>query len=107
MELCIDLDAITLRLVHVDDLSSLEVVVVNPPDATKEHSSHRLGDVISARRIGTLNPDGTVAVSAEVLRFLAAGEVDETWEEGLVTLLEGLRSPEGDRGAAVRWPQRA
>ena len=107
MELHIDLDAITLRLVDLNDLSTLEVVIVNPPDATPHHSSHRLGDIVSARRIGALNPDGTVTVSLEVLRFLAAGEVDEKWEEDLQVLLGGPRSSEGDSGITVRWPQRA
>jgi len=109
VQLHLDLDAIVIRLVDATDTSHLEVVIDAPSTATPMTHDHRLGDVVAARHVGHLEESGDVAVDPAVLRFLAAGEVEASWDGDLESMLdhardEGSLSASGWIVANVVWP---
>jgi hypothetical protein len=89
VELHLDLDDIVVRLLNAEDMSRFQVNVDKPLGANPVSHGHRLGDVVAARHVGVLEDSGLVAVDPAILRFLAAGEVGETWESDLAAMIAG------------------
>ncbi|MEI8051667.1 MAG: hypothetical protein WCI12_09555 [Actinomycetes bacterium] len=109
MELRLDLEEIVVRLADPSETSCISVRVVEPAGATPMSHSHRLGDVVAARHIGALEAGGEVVIDPAILRFLAAGEVDESWEADLEAMIDraatkGWIDDHGRIRAHVEWP---
>ncbi|MDA8312050.1 MAG: hypothetical protein M0Z46_15870 [Actinomycetota bacterium] len=82
MRFAVDLDKVVVVLVEPQDVARASVVVTAPQHATRssEATVQRLADVLAATNVGSLEPDGTVRLSAEAVRFHAAGQVDDDWD---------------------------
>lgn len=109
MELHLDLDAIVVRLVGVDDLDRLDVVIDAPLQATAESHAHRLGDVIAARHLGVMTDTGRVAINPLVLEFFGAGGSSADWMDRVALMIEDAREvgrvdDVGRLRCDVRWP---
>lgn len=109
MQLVLELDDVTVHLGAPDDTGRLSVVVSGPPGATAASHGHRLGDVLVGLRLGRPGPDGDALLNPEALRFLAAGQVGEDWEErfGAMAAYAASQGWVGDDGALqahVVWP---
>jgi hypothetical protein len=105
----VDLVKVTVVLTDADDLTQATVVVAGPPHASagSEATVHRLADVLAAANMGTLEPDGTVRLRADAVRFHAAGEVDDDWERRFaVACREDGDQVVVDATARVVWPAR-
>jgi hypothetical protein len=112
MKIALDLEVAGVRLDRPDDVESLSVVIEAPSDATHARDAHRLGDVIERLDAGVLRHDGTVSVNIEMVRFLAAGQVDEGWDDRLVALMASARGrgeldDKGRLVIPVIWPSSA
>ena len=109
VHLHLDLESIVVRLVEPSDLTTFDVVIDAPADATPATQGHRLGDVVAARHLGTVGEDGAVWVDPAILQFLSAGAVDEGWDEALAVMIRqattrGWVDESGWIRAHVVWP---
>jgi len=112
MKIELDLDVAGVRIDQPDDLESLSIVVGAPDDANPARDAHRLGDVIERLDAGSLRGDGMVAINFEMVRFLAAGQVDDGWDsevEALMALAHGRGDLDGEGRLVVPviWPSSA
>ncbi len=111
MELVVDLERVTVVLANPADVTDLQVRVGAPDraSASAEADVHRLHDVLAAAYVGRLDAPRQAVVRADAIRFHAAGQVDDRWEERFSGLC-GARAAvvEGAEGlslrAPVRWP---
>ena len=106
----IDLETLVVRLVDPSELAGISVVVDSPAGATELTHGHRLADVVAHRHVGALDESGAVAVDQSILRFLAAGEVEDGWEQSFDEAVEraavsGALDPTGRLLALVVWPR--
>jgi hypothetical protein len=99
----VDLEKVTVTLSDALDLGAFGVLVKAPPHASarSEPTVHRLGDVLAATNVGTLQPDGTARLRSDAVAFHAAGMVDEEWERRFGLLCDGGVVA---RPATVTWP---
>lgn len=111
MELVVDLTAVTVVLADAEDLHRLAVRVREPRTASPDviEDVHRLTDVLVAAHAGRAGPDGDVLVDPAALRFHAAGQVGEGWDERFAAMLDfaatrGWLDDEGFLHAHVVWP---
>lgn len=112
MKIALDLEVAGVRIDEPNDVEALSVVIDAPSDANPARDAHRLGDVIERLDAGVLRGDGTLAVNFEMVRFLAAGQVDEGWDDRLVALMASARGrgeldDEGRLRVPVIWPSAA
>ena len=110
MHLHLDLDEIVVILSDAGETNSFSVVVDRPVAATAASHSHRLADVVRARHIGIVEASGDVAVEPAIIRFLAAGEVDTTWDAAFDEMVcaaatRGWVDAAGRIRAHVVWPK--
>lgn len=111
MELVVDLERVTVVLANAADVTDLRVEVGAPvgASASAEADVHRLHDVLVAAYVGRLDAPREAVVRADAIRFHAAGQVDDRWEERFAGLC-GVRTTvvEGAEGlslrAPVQWP---
>lgn len=111
MELVVDLERVTVVLANAADVNDLRVRVGAPvgASASAEADVHRLHDVLVAAYVGRLDAPREAVVRADAIRFHAAGQVDDGWEERFTGLC-GARAAvlEGAEGlslrALVQWP---
>lgn len=107
MRFVVDLEKVVVVLAEADDLARATVVVASPSHASASSSAtvHRLGEVLAATNVGTLEPDGTVRLRADAVRFHAAGQVDDDWERRFAaTCREEEQGAVVDMPAEVIWP---
>ncbi|HVC14196.1 MAG TPA: hypothetical protein VND62_04975 [Acidimicrobiales bacterium] len=116
MRVVVDLDKVVVVFAEIEDVDTVSVLVTAPPlaSAASDATVHRLADVLAATNIGTLEPDGTVRLHADAVRFHAAGQVDEDWERRFVAACLGGAGGGAGGGAsggavvaapaAVTWP---
>ncbi len=109
MELKIDLDNVLIKLVNPADFSVFRIVIGTPASARPDTQSHRLGDVVAAQHVGVLRSDGDVAVEPDVIRFMAAGQGGDGWEQGFRAMIsvaehQGWIDDRGRIQAHVVWP---
>lgn len=112
MELVVDLERVTVTLADPGDTRHFAVRVGAPATASPgvEADLHRLGDVLVAAGVGRLGETGDAFVRPDAVRFHAAGQVDEGWDEQF----EAMCRFAADRGwvdevdggirAHVEWP---
>jgi len=109
MELIVDLEGIVITLKESHNLDHFSVSISEPITATPSSHAHRFADVVAARHLGVVEEHGDLAVNTEILRFLAAGEVEDAWGEKLDVMLQeagkaGRIDPEGRLRTHVVWP---
>ena len=106
MELVVDLERVTVAVSAFDDVDRLVLRVAGPADASagSEASVHRLADVLASAYAGRLVSAAHALVRPDLIRFHAAGQVDDDWERRFAARWEG-DGPAGDGiGAPVLWP---
>lgn len=111
MEVVVDLERLTVTLAGAEETGRFAVRVAGPPDAsgTSAADVHRLGDVLAAAGAGRLGPDGDAFIRPDAVRFHAAGQVGEGWEERFAamadhTAAKGWTADDGWIQAHVVWP---
>lgn len=110
MELVVDLQAVRLALADPEDLGRFSVRVGVPASASAAvpDDVHRLHDVLVSAHAGRLDDDGHALIEPESLRFYAAGQVDEGWEEAFAAMVAGAAAhgwvKDGLIRAHVTWP---
>ena len=110
MELVIELERVEVALADPDDCGRLALRILGPPGAAPATHLHRLGDVLGGLGLGRLREDGDALVALEALRFWAAGQVDDGWEDRFDAMCEyaasrGWVDPlDGALQAHVVWP---
>lgn len=108
-----DLEKVTAVFVDVDDLQHLTLRVAVPAEASpdSETTVHRLADVLVAASVAELDPDSaTVAwVRPDAVRFHAAGQVEEDWDERFEAACASAEARTGRAAlqAVVVWPEPA
>jgi hypothetical protein len=112
VELVVDLDKVTVVLAGADDVSALTVRVAEPSDASPDsHATvHRLGDVLEATYVGSLEDVRAAFVRPDALVFHAAGQVDDGWELRFAARCHelaqaGRTDADGRLRAPVVWPR--
>ena len=109
MELVVDLEGIVVTLKESENLDHFSVSISEPVTATQRSHAHRFADVVAARHLGVVDEHGDLALNPEILRFLAAGEVEDAWEEHFDVMLKeagkaGRIDPKGRLRTHVKWP---
>lgn len=111
MELVVDLEKVTVVLAAPSDTERFCVRVAAPPTASAEVAAdvHRLGDVLVAAGVGRLGPTGDAYVRPDAVRFHAAGQVDDGWDEQFESMCrdadeKGWVDADGGIQAHVQWP---
>jgi len=108
MELVVDLEKVTAVLVDVDDLSAYRVRVAAPSDASPiaTESVHRLDDVLRATNVARLEDEEVGWLRPDAIRFHAAGQVPEDWEERFDSACRAATTAGGDVAlrAEIVWP---
>lgn len=108
MEFVVDLTKVTAVLVDVDDVSTHRVRVAAPPDASpvSTETVHRLGDVLRATNVARLEDEDVAWIRPDAVRFHAAGQVPDDWDERFASVCRGAKSAAGEveLRAAVVWP---
>lgn len=111
MELVVDLETVTVVLAGPTDTTRFCVRVGGPSTASPEVAAdvHRLGDVLVAAGVGRLGPTGDAFVRPDAVRFHAAGQVDDGWDERFDAMCrdaeeKGWVDPDGGIQAHVEWP---
>lgn len=112
MEVVVDLDAVTVVMRDLAELTKFSLLVCAPASAGAGDplSMRRLGDVLAATNTGRLRDDGEAFISPEAVRFHAAGSVSEEWEIGFEKMrayasTKGwIDSSDGFIQAHVEWP---
>jgi hypothetical protein len=92
-----------------EDTGSFALRVAGPADAAPVSHGEHLARVLEATGVGRLGPDGDAYVASDALRFMAAGQVDDGWDEQFESMLAyaGTRGWLDDDGAVqahVVWP---
>jgi len=92
------------------DTRSFALRIAGPADASSESHTEHLARVLEATGVGRLGPDGDAFVVADAVRFMAAGQVDEGWDEQFESMVSyaGTKGWLDDRGAIqahVAWPR--
>lgn len=87
-----DLERLTVALTGPDDVERLTLRVRAPGAASagSEADVHRLDDVLMAAYVGRLADARTAQVRPDALRFHAAGQTGERWEERFARLCRRL-----------------
>ncbi|MHB1584593.1 MAG: hypothetical protein ACYCU7_11185 [Acidimicrobiales bacterium] len=111
MELVVDLEKVTVVLAGPADTERFSVRVAAPPTASPEVAAdvHRLGDVLVAAGVGRLGPSGDAYVRPDAVRFHAAGQVDDGWDDQFESMCryaeeKGWVDADGAVQAHVEWP---
>jgi len=111
MEVVVDLQGLTVTLAGAEDTERFAVRVAGPPGASGRHGPdvHRLVDVLAAAGAGRLNPGGDAFIRPDAVRFHAAGQVGEGWEERFTAMVDfaaskGWTAEDGWIQAHVEWP---
>jgi len=109
MELVVELESASMTLADPDDTKRLSVRVAGPPGAAPATHAERLGRVLSGLHFGRLGEDGDARLDRGALRFRAAGQVGDDWDdrfEGMCRYAEskGWVDPgDGALQAHVEW----
>lgn len=119
MELVVELESVSVTLHEPDDTGRFSLRVIGPPGAGPATHLHRLSDVLEGLGLGRLAPaaaadtDGhgqDAFITRDPLRFWAAGQVGEDWDERFDAMCEyaatkGWVDPtDGALRAHVVWP---
>lgn len=108
MEFLVDLDKVTAVLVDVDDLSVYRVRVAAPLDASPHATEqvHRLDDVLRATNVARLVDEEAAWLRPDAIRFHAAGQVPEDWEQRFDAACRAATTAGGEVAlrAEVVWP---
>ncbi len=111
VEFVVDLDKVTAVLVDVDDLSAYRVRVAAPPDASPLATErvHRLDDVLRATNVARLEDEGEAWLRPDAVRFHAAGQVPDDWDERFDAVCRAAATADGAVAlrAVVVWPAAA
>jgi hypothetical protein len=111
VELAVDLEKVTAVVVDPEDVETVKVRIAAPADASpcSEATVHRLADVLVAARVGELDPDSTTTawVRPDAVRFHAAGQVGEDWDERFEAVCSAGQARTGRAAleAVVVWPE--
>lgn len=112
MELVVDLERVTVVLGEPEDTRRFAVRVGAPKGASPaaEADVHRLGDVLVAANVGRLDATGDAFIRPDAVRFHAAGQVGDDWEQRFAAMCafaaeRGWLDPaDGAIQAHVEWP---
>jgi hypothetical protein len=111
VEIVADLQSLTVTLAGAEDTGKFAVRVAGPPDASGQRDAdvHRLGDVLAAAGVGRLGPGDHAFIRPDAVRFNAAGQVGEGWEERFAAMVDdadsrGWTADDGWIRAHVEWP---
>jgi hypothetical protein len=109
VDVVVNLDDGIVVLRAPEDTGSFALRVAGPPDAAPGTHAEHLARVLEATGVGRLGSDGDAFVVADAVRFLAAGEVDDGWNERFETMLsyagtKGWLDDDGAIQAHVVWP---
>jgi hypothetical protein len=110
VEVVVDLDAVVVTFGSIEDLDRVTVRVASPATASPEDAAavHRLGDVLAATNVGTLehDPELRAWISPVAAQFHAAGQVGPEWAARLESRCAESEGRGGPRSleARVVWP---
>jgi hypothetical protein len=110
VQLVIELESASVTLDEPDDTKRFSVRIDGPPGATPESHLHRLGDVLVGLGLGRLTDGGDALVVRDPLRFWAAGQVADDWDQRFEAMCEYAASKgwvdpaDGALQAHVEWP---
>lgn len=107
-----DLERVTVVLSAPEDVDRLTVRVASTRGTAPATPAdvHRLADVLEAAHVGRLDGPDDAFVAPEAVRFHAAGQVDDGWDDRFLRLCEraggagGVDPPDGFVRAKVVWP---
>ena len=95
-----------------EDTGAFALLVAGPADASASSQAEHLARVLQATGVGRLASDGHAFVVPDAVRFMAAGQVDNGWDERFETMLsyaatKGWLDDDGAIQAHVVWPSGA
>ncbi|HMD46363.1 MAG TPA: hypothetical protein VKG43_09395 [Acidimicrobiales bacterium] len=109
MVIVVDLTNGIVTLVAPDDTDHFAVRVSAPAGATGSSSAGGLARILAATGVGRLDAGGDAFVDPEAVRFRAAGQVDDRWDDRFAAMCrfattKGWTADDGAIRAHVEWP---
>jgi len=109
VEIVVDLTTGIVVLADAEETDRFALAVSAPPSAGAGSSAGDLARVLEATGVGRLDASGDAFIEPEAVRFRAAGQVADGWDERFTAMLDAARSRGwlGDDGAIqahVEWP---